>query len=109
MRAILQTLLAGAILLVSAFASMGQQVLIDDFTSGSQKNWRFFADTVMGGISTGKLDFVNEDGTSYARLRGRVSTANNGGFIQMRRDLKSAPSANTKGVRLMVRGCWIPP
>jgi hypothetical protein len=37
-------------------------------------------------------------------MTGRVSTANRGGFIQMRLDLANPPPNGTKGVRLMVRG-----
>ena len=52
-----------------------------------EAGWRFFTDNVMGGISTGQLAFAREDGQTYARMTGRVSTANRGGFIQMRLDL----------------------
>ena len=79
-------------------------MVIDNFQSQPETQWRFFADTVMGGISTGNLSFLSEGGTSFARLSGRVSTANNGGFIQMRIDLPSVPPPDTKGVRLIVRG-----
>jgi hypothetical protein len=41
---------------------------------------------------------------AYARMTGRVTTANNGGFIQIRKDLGSPPPEGTKGVRLIVRG-----
>ncbi len=62
--------------------------------------WRYFADTVMGGVSEGTAAF--EDGV--LRLTGTVSTANNGGFIQVRTDLpQGAPDAAT-GLRIRVRG-----
>jgi hypothetical protein len=47
---------------------------------------------------------VKEDGQSHARVTGRVSTANRGGFIQMRMDLAAPPPEGTSGVRLIVRG-----
>jgi hypothetical protein len=66
--------------------------------------WRFFTDQVMGGVSTGGVAFAQEDGRPFARMTGRVSTANRGGFIQMRIDLASPPPEGTTGVRLVVRG-----
>lgn len=77
---------------------------IEDFTMQPESRWRFFADTVMGGVSTGQLRFEIEEGQSHARLTGTVSTANNGGFIQIRRDLETAPPAGATGLRLVVRG-----
>jgi hypothetical protein len=79
-------------------------VLIEDFTMQPETRWRFFTDQVMGGVSTGGVTFVEEDGQAFARMTGRVSTANRGGFIQMRIDLASPPPEGTTGVRLMVRG-----
>lgn len=60
--------------------------------------WRYAADTVMGGVSTGR-GWV-EDGV--LRLVGTVSTANNGGFIQVRTDLPDGLS--DEAVQLRVRG-----
>jgi Complex I intermediate-associated protein 30 (CIA30) len=78
--------------------------LIEDFTMQPETRWRFFTDQVMGGISTGGVTFVQDEGQAFARMTGRVSTANRGGFIQMRLDLANPPPDGTKGVRLMVRG-----
>ena len=72
------------------------------FKSGPEQRWRFFADTVMGGRSAGQVEFKTGGG-AYAKLTGDVTTANNGGFIQIRRELASVP-ADTQGVRLVVRG-----
>ena len=69
-----------------------------------ETRWRFFTDRVMGGISTGEVTFAEENGTSFARMTGHVSTANRGGFIQMRLDLASPPPEGTTGLRLIVRG-----
>lgn len=69
-----------------------------------ETRWRFFSDQVMGGVSTGSVAFANEDGQPFARMTGIVSTANRGGFIQMRRDLATPPPEGTTGVRLTVRG-----
>ena len=78
--------------------------VIEDFTMQPETRWQFFTDQVMGGVSTGGVTFAHEDGQSYARMAGRVSTANRGGFIQMRLDLAHPPPEGTTGVRLMVRG-----
>ena len=77
---------------------------IEDFTMQPDTRWRFFTDDVMGGVSTGQVAFVQEDGQPHARMTGRVSTANRGGFVQMRLDLSSPPPTGTTGVRLVVRG-----
>ena len=81
-----------------------RDALIEDFTMQPETRWRFFTDQVMGGVSTGGVDFATEDGHAFARMTGRVSTANRGGFIQMRLDLTSPPPEGTTGVRLIVRG-----
>lgn len=78
--------------------------MVEDFKVQPETRWRFFADTVMGGVSTGQVDFVQEDGQTHAHLTGRVSTENNGGFIQIRLDLPDPPPEGTAGVRLIVRG-----
>lgn len=78
--------------------------IIEDFSMQPQTRWRFFSDQVMGGVSTGGVTFEQEGGTPFARMTGRVSTANRGGFIQMRLDLSSPPPQGTTGVRLEVRG-----
>lgn len=78
--------------------------LIEDFTMQPETRWQFFTDQVMGGVSTGGITFAKEDGQPFARMTGRVSIANRGGFIQMRLDLASPPPEGTTGVRLLVRG-----
>jgi hypothetical protein len=77
---------------------------IEDFTMQPESRWRFFTDAVMGGRSSGQVAFMQDEGQTFARMTGRVSTANRGGFIQIRRDLPSPPPEGTTGVRLVVRG-----
>lgn len=67
---------------------------VTDFT------WRYVADTVMGGVSQGQAVL---EGTML-RLTGSVSTANNGGFIQMRTDLPEGVPSRTTHIHLRVRG-----
>jgi hypothetical protein len=81
-----------------------QSMHVERFAMQPETGWRFFTDNVMGGVSTGQLAFSQENGQPYARMTGRVSTANRGGFIQMRLDLDNSPPENSEGVRLIVRG-----
>jgi len=96
--------LCGALPPALADESKTGDIVIEDFTMQQETRWRFFTDQVMGGVSTGGIAFVHEDGSPHARMTGRVSTANRGGFIQMRLDLASPPPEGTTGVRLVVRG-----
>lgn len=77
---------------------------IEDFTMEPETRWRFFTDQVMGGVSTGSVAFMREREQDFARMTGRVSTENRGGFIQMRRDLTTPPPEGVTGIRLVVRG-----
>jgi hypothetical protein len=54
--------------------------------------WEYVADRVMGGVSTGALSVEDVAGRAAARLTGRVSLENNGGFIQMAFDTAHAGS-----------------
>lgn len=59
-------------------------MLLEDFEGDPQARWTYVADTVMGGISDGKATFQRDANGAFVRLTGSVSTANNGGFIQVR-------------------------
>jgi hypothetical protein len=87
-----------------AEAARAGAMMTETFAEAPETRWRFLADTVMGGISTGRLVFLKEGELTFARLTGKVSTANRGGFIQMRSSLAEASPAGTTGVRLIVRG-----
>ena len=78
--------------------------MIETFEVQPETRWRFFTDGVMGGVSSGQVIFLQEDGQAFGRMTGRVSTENNGGFIQMRMDLPEGAPETTTGVRLIVRG-----
>lgn len=84
--------------------ALAEATRIEDFAMQPETRWRFFTDNVMGGVSTGQVTFLQEGGRPHARMTGRVSTANRGGFIQMRLDLASQPPADATGLRLVVRG-----
>ena len=57
----------------------------------------------MGGVSEGGTSVGLDSEGPYVRLEGSVSTANNGGFIQIRRNVSEQPK-NLKGILLKVRG-----
>jgi hypothetical protein len=60
---------------------------IELWPAGGERRWRLVTDTVMGGVSQGTLHATEVDGRAAARMRGAVSTENNGGFIQIAMDL----------------------
>ena len=76
--------------------------LRDNFDNPS--SWRYIADDVMGGMSSGKVEFIIIDGKSNALLTGNVSTENNGGFIQIRKELKDINLSKTDRIRIVARG-----
>ena len=85
-----------------------QENLSFPFNADSGKYWQYVSDRVMGGVSDGRVDLEKEGEMYYARLTGNVSTANNGGFIQLRAGVSFANSEkdgkNLQGVRLNVKG-----
>ncbi|NUB45668.1 CIA30 family protein [Fertoebacter nigrum] len=83
---------------------LADEAMIEDFQIQPETRWRFFADTVMGGVSCGQVTFLRDVDGAFARMTGRVSTENNGGFIQMQMELRESPPEGTTGVRLIVRG-----
>lgn len=70
--------------------------------------WRGFSDRVMGGVSDAQFGRDTVSGRRCVRLRGRVTRARGGGFIQMALDLAGAPAAvdaaSFAGVELLVHG-----
>ncbi len=78
------------------------------FNADSGRYWQYVSDRVMGGVSDGQVNLEQDGDMYYARLTGNVSTANNGGFIQLRAGVSFANSENDgenlQGVRLNVRG-----
>lgn len=104
MRAFLVGLLFILTLFGPSFPVMANDTLIDDFGGDRAARWRFFTDTVMGGVSTGQVAILSEGGEPFARMTGEVSTANNGGFIQMRIDLTERMAKGAAGLRLIARG-----
>ena len=67
--------------------SYSNTILKDNFQN--PEKWSFVSDKVMGGFSSGKVFFNSKDDKNYAYISGKVSTKNNGGFIQIRRKLNN--------------------
>ena len=91
-------------LLILSQNAMAEQKLLDDFKNKPEDRWKFISDTVMGGISSGLLSFSVDDDANFARMVGKVSTENNGGFIQFRRSVTNGLPTDTKGLKLSSRG-----
>ena len=67
--------------------------------------WYFVSDQVMGGVSKGKFTVEKINGNNCYRMTGNVSTANNGGFIQIRTFLNPKINSNDyQGVYFKVYG-----
>ena len=63
-------------------------LIIDDRSSGTYRSnlgseWQLVTDQVMGGISDGELTLDDYQNRNCLRMRGDVSTENNGGFVQI--------------------------
>ena len=76
----------------------GQRTLFD-FNKGSEA-WRVVNDSVMGGVSTSRMQ-MSEDGATFA---GTLSLANNGGFASVRSRSIEAADGNYTHIRLRVCG-----
>ena len=91
-------------LLVSSFAlsfASGGAMAENIIQTGQ---WSYFADTVMGGVSEGTAVFESRGVDKTIRLTGEVSTANNGGFIQVRSSGPWELAEGKTGIKLKVKG-----
>ncbi|MBT8132443.1 MAG: CIA30 family protein, partial [Gammaproteobacteria bacterium] len=79
-------------------------VMIEDFATDPSTRWSFVSDQVMGGVSDGQVLFATDAADSFVRLTGNVSTENNGGFIQVRRQFQKGLPVDAQALRLRVRG-----
>lgn len=97
-------LLGAMSLPLSAQFARGETKMLEDFTGDARARWEFISDQVMGGVSTGRVRLEEAGGSPVLRLTGRVSTANNGGFIQARLKLVERIAASATGLELRLRG-----
>ena len=98
MKKIVKALMSGTFILASTFDMAMAENLIQT------GQWSYLADTVMGGVSEGSAKFRNSGSDKIIRLTGEVSTANNGGFIQVRASVPWELAKGKTGIRLKVKG-----
>ena len=82
--------------------AVAQMIFNDDFDD--LKKWDFISDNVMGGVSSGKITIKSVNRNKAIALKGKVSTENNGGFIQARRNLRSITLKEAKYIKVIARG-----
>jgi hypothetical protein len=90
------------ILFTSSGNNLAETMLKDNFND--PERWEYISDNVMGGISTGQVEYQNFDGELVAKLSGNVTTENNGGFIQIRMNLSKINLDKAKSIKLIARG-----
>ena len=99
--------LAVLLLTLSSIAFAKDDISIP-FTEENARYWQYISDQTMGGVSNGQAILDKDSDMIFARLTGNVSTANNGGFIQIRTNFSFVDLINTnrdlKGVRLNAKG-----
>ena len=85
-------------------SAMASDKPFETFDPKKSRNWSFFTDGVMGGVSQGKAFFGKSGSDNFVRIEGNVSTDNNGGFIQIRHSLTKSLDDDIRGISLKVRG-----
>ena len=100
-------LLFSLLLFYSSLVFSKDQISIP-FTEENARYWQYISDQTMGGVSDGQAILDKDGDMIFARLTGNVSTANNGGFIQIRTNFSFVDLINTnkdlKGVLLNTKG-----
>ena len=74
----MKKILSLIILIFTAITSVNADSLSFPFTQDNVKDWRFFSDQVMGGVSEGQVSLEQDGDKIFIRLYGDVRTANNG-------------------------------
>lgn len=87
-----------------SYHAFAEDMTVDDFSENPEQRWQYVSDQVMGGVSSGTVEYKGQDKDAYASLIGEVSTDNNGGFIQIRTKLNKKQVADAKGVYIRARG-----
>ena len=90
------------ILIIVMSETLADSIFKDNFQNF--ENWSFVSDNVMGGISSGNVEFLPVENNFLAHITGKVSTENRGGFIQIRRKLNKINLENTKFIDITAKG-----
>ena len=77
-------------------------VWIWDAARDGQGPWELVSDQVMGGVSDGTLTLEEVAGRTALRMTGQVSLENDGGFLQVARDI--GPATGFAGIAVTVLG-----
>jgi hypothetical protein len=82
----------------SSLDSTFTDAIVDDRRSGNLRSnagieWQLITDGVMGGLSSGQLLLDEYRGKACLRMRGDVSTENNGGFLQIALSFTDIPGS----------------
>ena len=98
-----------AILLFSSNKTISSKLILDNLENPGETTqaqyWSFFTAGVMGGLSQGKAIISSDDGIPCYKMTGDVTTENNGGFIQIRTNLRPSIEAKKyEGIYLKVKG-----
>lgn len=93
-----------------SLAGEPERLLLSDFTADPPVllpgvRWRGFTDQVMGGVSDADFGPSEVGGLRCARMTGRVTRDNGGGFVQMAMYFETAGDASAyRGLELLVHG-----
>lgn len=87
---------------VSYLFLSGGNLVADNLLTSHQ--WDYVSDRVMGGLSDGKAQYEGTTSGRALRLIGEVSTANSGGFIQVRTQYLETTPENALGLQATVKG-----
>ena len=90
------------VILSMSFKSHSEIVFTDKFTTNT--DWKMITDQVMGGVSEGQFNYRKIGDDNAIILTGSVSIKNNGGFIQIRRNLDDVNLNNVKKVTIIAKG-----
>ena len=90
------------LLLIISTEAKGNVIFKDNFEN--PEKWLFISDQVMGGVSSGKVEFISINNSLHARMTGNVSTKNKGGFIQVRRKLENLNLEDSKFIEIIAKG-----
>lgn len=108
----LNSLILSAGLINSAFANDMNNLVIDDRSNNDETSnlgtkWQLVTDGVMGGLSQGQLTLDKYKDRNCLRMRGNVTTENNGGFVQIALALSEQEdfdASGYSGVQIEVAG-----
>ena len=98
----MNVLISIIILIIMMSETLADSIFKDNFQNFEK--WSFVSDKVMGGVSSGNVEFLPLENNFLAHITGKVSTENRGGFIQIRRKLNKINLENSKFIDIIAKG-----